>query len=100
MGRGTLGAAQSRTSLGRPSMGPPGRWLAYATWSLGTWLERSQRQPPWAMSASRNDLGPTDYGSAVESPRVGAGLGDQHEDDGDDDHADESAAELDRRLGS
>src|SRR5258708_37759098 len=73
MGRGTLGAAQSRTSLGRPSMGTPGRRLAHETWSLGARL-------------------------ALEIPRVDAGLHDQRDDDGDEHHADEFAAVSDRRV--
>src|SRR5882724_417555 len=81
MGRGTLGAAESRTSLGRSSMGTPGGWVAHEAWSLGTRLE----------------LDPCE-GLAVESPRVGAGLDDQRDDDGDEHHADEFAAVSDGRV--
>jgi len=35
-----LGCAPGRTSLGGPSMGAPGRWLAYEAGPLGTRLER------------------------------------------------------------
>src|ERR1700733_6261427 len=73
MGRRPLGGASSRASLGRSSMGPPGRWLAHAARPLGTRL-------------------------TVESPRIGAGLDDQRNEDGDEQHADEFAAVLDRRI--
>src|SRR3981081_2334656 len=97
MGRGSLGTASSRASLGRSSMGPPGRWLAHAARPLGTRLAlaspqaRASRQPR-TTSASRALM--------AESPCVGAGLGDQCDDDGDEDHADEFAAVLDRRMRS
>src|SRR5260221_8567953 len=81
MGRGTLGAAPSRTSLGRASMGTPGRRLAHETWSLGTRLASTEGGA-----------------SALESPRIDAGLHDQRDDDGDERHADEFAAVSDRRV--
>src|SRR5216684_7915691 len=82
MGRGTLGAAPSRASLGRPSMGPPGRWLAHEARSLGARL------------ASLHDERLT-----VKTPRVGTSLGDQRDDDGEEHRADEFAAVLDRDMG-
>src|ERR1035438_3360364 len=86
MGRGSLGSAQSRASLGRPSMGAPGRWLAHEAWTLGTRLALAHG----ASTAERY---------RCLSPRVGAGLGDQDDDDGDEDYADELAAVLNCRMG-
>src|SRR3984957_12148733 len=70
MDPGPLGGAESRASLGRPSMGAPGRWLALEAWTLGARL----------------------------AERVDAGLRDQSDDDGNEHEADESAAVPERRV--
>src|ERR1700722_1101807 len=73
MGCGPLVAAESRTSLGCPSMGTPRRRLAHEAGALGARL-------------------------AIEAPRIRAGLDDQGDDDCDECHADEFAAVLERGV--
>src|ERR1700735_3744560 len=70
-----LGGESPGTSLGGVSMGAPRRWLAHEARTLGARLALT-----------------------VKRPRVRASLGDQRDDDGDKDYADELAAVLDGRM--
>ena len=48
---GPLGGAESRASLGRPSMGAPGRWLAHEAGTLGARLAETASMPVFAINA-------------------------------------------------